>query len=94
MPFQLSAGGGILRLRVGQARARVRKFRGPAPGELQAVIGIWPPAPIFPDLPAMADALSSHGFAPDDICGVLGGNYARVFRASLGGGGEPAPSWA
>ena len=98
------------------------------------VIGIWPPASIFPDLPAMAagiarmadvvgiahvalgtdmnglvgpstfksyrdlpalaDALSSHGFGPDDVRGVLGGNYARIFRASLGGDGEPAPSGA
>ena len=92
------------------------------------VIGIWPPASIFPDLPALAagiarmadvvgvehvglgtdmnglvgpstfdsyrdlpalaDALSSHGFSADDVRRILGGNYARVFRASVGGGTE------
>ena len=88
------------------------------------VIGIWPPASIFPDLPALAvgvarmsdvvgvehvalgsdmnglvgpstfasyrdlpalaDALFQHGFNADDVRRILGGNYARVFRASLG----------
>ena len=88
------------------------------------VIGLWPPASIFPDLDAMAagiarmadvvgvehvglgsdmnglvgpstfdsyrdlprlaDALSRRGFGPDDVRRILGGNYARVFRASLG----------
>ena len=88
------------------------------------VIGIWPPASIFPDLPAMAagiarmadvvgiehvalgtdmnglvgpstfdsyrdlpalaDALLQRGFGADDVRRILGGNYARVFRASLG----------
>ena len=92
------------------------------------VIGIWPPASIFPelpalaagiarmadvvgvehvglgtdmnglvgpstfdsyrDLPALADALLSHGFSTDDVRRILGGNYARVFRASVGGGTE------
>jgi membrane dipeptidase len=90
------------------------------------VIGIWPPAAIFPDLPALAagiarvadlvgvehvalgsdmnglvgpstfssyrdlpalaDALLRRGFSPDDVRRILGGNYARVFRASLGDG--------
>jgi len=88
------------------------------------VIGIWPPASIFPDLPALAvgvarmadvvgvehvalgsdmnglvgpstfasyrdlpalaDALLQHGFNADDVRRILGGNYARVFRANLG----------
>lgn len=88
------------------------------------VIGIWPPAAIFPnlaalatgiarmadlvgvdhvalgsdmnglvgpssfssyrDLPALADALRARGFDQDTLRRILGGNYARVFRASLG----------
>ena len=88
------------------------------------VIGIWPPASIFPDLPALAagiarmadvvgvehvglgtdmnglvgpstfdsyrdlpalaDALLRRGFGADDVRRILGGNYARVFRASVG----------
>lgn len=88
------------------------------------VIGIWPPASIFPDmaalatgmarmadvvgvehvalgtdmrglvgpstfdsyrdLPALAGALLQRGFDADDVRRILGGNYARVFRASLG----------
>jgi membrane dipeptidase len=96
------------------------------------VIGIWPPASIFPDLPAMAagiarmtdvvgvehvalgsdmnglvgpstfksyrdlpalaDALSRHGFSTDDVRRILGGNYARVFRASLGNAGTAPPA--
>lgn len=94
------------------------------------VIGIWPPASIFPDLaalavgiarmadvvgvehvalgsdmnglvgpstfasyrdlPALADALLQHGFNADDVQRILGGNYARVFRASLGDGAVPS----
>ena len=97
------------------------------------VIGIWPPASIFPDLaalaagiarmadlvgvehvglgtdmdglvgpstfasyrdlPALADTLRQRGFAVDDVRRILGGNYARVFRASVGSGSatpEPA----
>ena len=94
------------------------------------VIGLWPPASIFPDLDAMAagmarmadvvgvehvglgsdmnglvgpstfdsyrdlprlaDALSRRGFGPDDLRRILGGNYVRVFRASLGDG-TPGP---
>lgn len=90
------------------------------------VIGVWPPASIFPDLPALAagiarlvdvvgiehvalgtdmnglvgpstfasyrdlpalaDALLRRGFSADDVRRILGGNYARVFRASLGDG--------
>lgn len=88
------------------------------------VIGIWPPVPYFPDLPAfaagiarMADvvgvdhvglgsdmlgllspsafssyrqlpelaaSLSRIGFQPDEVGRILGGNYARVFAASVG----------
>ena len=101
------------------------------------VIGIWPPASIFPDLaalaagiarmadivgvehvalgtdmnglvgpstfdsyrdlPALADALLQRGFGADDVRRILGGNYARVFRASLGDGAaapQPAASGA
>ncbi len=87
------------------------------------VIGIWPPAGIFPSmaafamgiarmarvvgvdhvalgsdirgltggsvfpdydrLPALAEALLDAGFSPDDTAKVLGGNYARVFAASV-----------
>jgi membrane dipeptidase len=94
------------------------------------VIGIWPPASIFPDLaalavgiarmadvvgvehvalgsdmnglvgpstfasyrdlPALADALLQHGFNAGDVQRILGGNYARVFRASLGDGAVPS----
>jgi membrane dipeptidase len=94
------------------------------------VIGIWPPASIFPDLaalavgiarmadvvgvehvalgsdmnglvgpstfasyrelPALADALLQHGFEPEDVQRILGGNYVRVFRASLGDGAAPS----
>jgi membrane dipeptidase len=97
------------------------------------VIGIWPPASIFPDLPALAagiarmadivgvehvalgtdmnglvgpstfdsyrdlpalaDALLQRGFGADDVRRILGGNYARVFRASLGdGAAAPLPA--
>jgi len=96
------------------------------------VIGIWPPASIFPDLsamaagiarmadivgvehvalgtdmnglvgpstfdsyrdlPALADALLQRGFGADDVRRILGGNYGRVFRASLGcGATAPQP---
>lgn len=95
------------------------------------VIGIWPPASIFPsltamaagiarmadvvgvehvalgtdmnglvgpstfsayrDLPALADALRQRGFGADDVRGILGDNYRRVFRACLGDGTAPHP---
>ena len=90
------------------------------------VVGIWPPASIFPDLaalaagsarladvvgvqhvalgtdmnglvgastfrsyrdlPALAGALRQHGFSVEDVRRILGGNYARVFRATLAQG--------
>ena len=88
------------------------------------VVGVWPPASIYPDLNAMAagmarmvdivgvdhvglgsdmrglvgpsalpdydrfpelvQALLSVGFKPDDVAKLMGGNYARVFAATLG----------
>ena len=94
------------------------------------VIGIWPPASIFPnlaamaagiarmadvvgvehvalgsdmnglvgpstfnsyrDLPALADALRQRGLGANDVRGILGGNYRRVFRACLGNGATAA----
>jgi len=87
------------------------------------VIGVWPPAGIYPDLdalargmarlvdvigvdhvglgsdmmgivgpasfddyaqlPALAQALLDHGFNADEAGKILGGNYRRVFEASL-----------
>jgi len=44
----------------------------------------------YRDLPALADALLQHGFSADDVQRILGGNYARVSRASLGDGGVPS----
>ena len=88
------------------------------------VVGVWPPASIFPtldkmaegfarmtevvgvdhvglgsdmrgltgpsvfdsyrDLPALAEKLLAQGFATGDIGKILGGNYARVFAATVG----------
>ena len=88
------------------------------------VIGVWPPASIFPTIDAMAagmaqlaevvgvdhvglgsdmrglvgpsvlptyrsfpllaQALLARGFSPEDAAKVLGGNYARVFAATVG----------
>jgi membrane dipeptidase len=88
------------------------------------VIGVWPPASIYPTIDAMAigmaqlagvvgvdhvglgsdmrgltgpsvlpsyrgfpllaQALLAHGFSPDDAGKILGGNYARVFAATIG----------
>ncbi len=88
------------------------------------VIGVWPPASIYPTLDAMAagmarladvvgvdhvglgsdmrgltgpsvlpsyrafpllaQALLARGFSPDDTGKILGGNYARVFAATVG----------
>jgi membrane dipeptidase len=88
------------------------------------VIGIWPPASIFPtldkmvdgfarmaevvgvehvglgsdmrgltgpsvfdsyrDLPLLAEKLVARGFAAADVAKILGGNYARVFAATVG----------
>ena len=88
------------------------------------VIGIWPPASIFPtldymadgfarmaevvgvdhvglgtdmrgltgpsvldnyrDLPLLTEKLLARGFAPVDVGKMLGGNYARVFAATVG----------
>jgi membrane dipeptidase len=44
----------------------------------------------YRDLPALADALLQHGFNVDDVRHILGGNYVRVFRASLGDGAVPS----
>jgi membrane dipeptidase len=38
--------------------------------------------PSYNDLPQLAAALSSR-FRPDEIAKLLGGNYRRVFEASL-----------
>jgi hypothetical protein len=40
----------------------------------------------YRDLPALAGALRQHGFSVEDVRRILGGNYARVFRATLGDG--------
>lgn len=40
--------------------------------------------PSYADLPKLAEALSATGFQVDEIGKILGGNYARVFAASLG----------
>jgi membrane dipeptidase len=43
-------------------------------------------ASVFPDydqLPALTEALLRAGFSRQDAAKVLGGNYARVFAASL-----------
>lgn len=88
------------------------------------VVGVWPPASIFPTidamavgmaqlaeivgvdhvglgsdmrgltgpsvlpsyrgLPLLAQALLARGFSPDDAGKILGGNYARVFAATVG----------
>ena len=37
----------------------------------------------YDQLPALAKALRQAGFRPDEIGRILGGNYARVFRASM-----------
>lgn len=37
----------------------------------------------YTDLPALVSALLTHGFAPDEIRQLIGGNYARVFSASV-----------
>ena len=42
----------------------------------------------YRDLPALADALRRCGFGVDELRGILGGNYARVFRASVVAGGS------
>jgi len=39
--------------------------------------------PSYADLPQLAAALSSH-FKPDEISKLLGGNYRRIFAASVG----------
>ncbi|MBI3516894.1 MAG: membrane dipeptidase, partial [Proteobacteria bacterium] len=38
----------------------------------------------YRELPALAAALRTTGFAPDEIAKVLGGNYRRVFAAVVG----------
>jgi membrane dipeptidase len=40
--------------------------------------------PDYDRLPALADALLSAGFHPEEVGKLLGGNYARVFAASIG----------
>jgi membrane dipeptidase len=92
--------------------------------ETGGVVGIWPPASIFPtldnmadgfarmaevvgvdhvglgsdmrgltgpsvfdsyrDLPRLAEKLLARGFTPADVGKILGGNYARVFAATVG----------
>jgi membrane dipeptidase len=37
----------------------------------------------YTQLPELATALLSQGFSEDEARKLLGGNYARVFRASL-----------
>jgi membrane dipeptidase len=38
----------------------------------------------YRDLPALAEKLQAHGFTAADVGKVLGGNYARVFAATVG----------
>jgi membrane dipeptidase len=35
------------------------------------------------DLPKIADALTAAGFAPQDVEGILGGNWLRFFKENL-----------
>jgi len=44
----------------------------------------------YRDVPALADALRQRGFGIDEVRGILGGNYARVFRATVGEGAAAA----
>ena len=37
----------------------------------------------YADLPGLTAALLAAGFGPDDVRKLLGGNYARVFEASM-----------
>ena len=47
----------------------------------------------YRDLPALAEALLQRGFGREDVRRILGGNYARVFDATLGDGAEvPRPA--
>jgi membrane dipeptidase len=49
------------------------------------MLGLVGPS-VFPDydqLPVLAQALLGVGFGPPDVAAILGGNYARVFEATL-----------
>lgn len=52
----------------------------------------WPAQPDWfrspADMPALADALSRAGFAPDEVDSIMGGNWMRFFRDGL----DPAGS--
>jgi membrane dipeptidase len=49
------------------------------------MLGLLTPAVFanYDQLPDLAQALADAGFHPDEIAKILGGNYARVFRASI-----------
>ena len=49
------------------------------------MLGLTTPS-VFPDyreLPLLAQGLLAHGFTPEETSKLLGGNYARVFAATL-----------
>ncbi|MBI3707751.1 MAG: membrane dipeptidase [Proteobacteria bacterium] len=50
------------------------------------MLGLTSPSlfPSYRELPRLADALLGSGFRPDEVGKLLGGNYARVFAASVG----------
>jgi membrane dipeptidase len=37
----------------------------------------------YRDLPELAQGLLDHGFTPEETGKILGGNYARVFTATV-----------
>jgi membrane dipeptidase len=49
------------------------------------MLGLLSPAVFanYDQLPDLARALAETGFRPDEVGKLLGGNYARVFRASM-----------
>jgi membrane dipeptidase len=38
----------------------------------------------YEETPAVAAALLDHGFGPEEVRKIMGGNYARVFAATVG----------
>ena len=49
------------------------------------MLGLLSPASFanYDQLPDLARALADAGFHPDEIAKILGGNYVRVFRATI-----------